>query len=104
MTNYEAISARLYPYDVDDALIHISCMDAGLSPTDEYSVTAKKSVAKATIDVLKQLVVLASESNGGFSLGYNIAELRSRIHALAKENGLADIAAEFNPRPKVKFL
>lgn len=58
MTNYEAISARLYPYDVDDALIHISCMNAGLSPTDEYSVTAKKSVAKATIDVLKQLVVL----------------------------------------------
>lgn len=104
MTNYDAISARLYPYNVDDGLIHVSCMDAGLIPDDEYSAAAKKSVAKATIDVLKQLVVLASESNGGFSLGYNVAELRSRIHALAKENGFADIAEEFNPRPKVKFL
>lgn len=71
---------------------------------NEYSVSAKQSVAKATIDVLKQLVVLVSESNGGYSLGYDVTELRRRIHTLAKDNGFTDIAEEFNSRPTVKFL
>lgn len=104
MTNYEAISAKLYPYNVDDGLIQVSCMDAGLTPTDEYFVVEKKSIAKATIDVLKQLVVLSSESNGGYSLGYNVDELRRRIHEVAKDNGFADIAEEFNSKPTVEFL
>lgn len=104
MTNYEAISARLYPYNVDDGLIYVSCIDAGISPTNEYCSAARKSVAKASIDVLRQLVVLTSESNGGYSLGYDVNELRRRIHAIAKDNGFADIAEEFNERPTVKFL
>ena len=54
--------------------------------------------------MLKQLIVLTSESNGGYSLGYDVNEMRRRIHALAKDNGFADIAEEFNPRPKVMFL
>ena len=103
MTNYEAISARLYPYDVDDNLIAVACMDAGLGQEDEYSAEAKKPVSKAAIDVLRQLVVLTSESNGGYSLGYDVDGLRRRIHALAKENGFADIAEEFNPQPTVTF-
>ena len=40
MTNYEAISARLYPYNVDDNLIVVACVDAGLGQEDEYSVEA----------------------------------------------------------------
>ena len=104
MTNYDAISARIYPYNVDGNLIAIACVDAGIEQEDEYSVEAKKPVAKAAIDVLKQLIVLTSESNGGYSLGYDVKELRRRIHALAKDNGFADIAEEFNPRPKVMFL
>ena len=83
MKNSEVISARLYPYDVD---------------------ANKVSVAKAAIDILKQLIVLASEGNGGYSIGYNVEELRRRIHALAKDNGLTDIADEFNLQPTVKFL
>lgn len=104
MTNYDAISARLYPYNVDDNLIAVACVDAGLVQEDEYSAEAKKNVAKAAIDVLRQLIVLASESNGGYSLVYDVNELRRRIHAIAKDNGFADIAEEFNARPTVKFL
>jgi hypothetical protein len=104
MTNYDAISARLYPYNVDDNLIAVACVDAGLVQEGEYSAEAKKNVAKAAIDVLRQLIVLASESNGGYSLVYDVNELRRRIHAIAKDNGFADIAEEFNARPTVKFL
>lgn len=104
MTNSDAISARLYPYDVGDDLITVACMDAELPADEEYAPGNKVSVAKAAIDILKQLVVLTSESNGGYSLGYNAEELRRRIHALAKDNGLTDIADEFNPQPTVRFL
>ena len=104
MKNSEVISARLYPYDVDDNLVAVACMDAGLSADGEYSSANKVSVAKAAIDILKQLIVLASEGNGGYSIGYNVEELRRRIHALAKDNGLTDIADEFNLQPPVKFL
>ena len=69
MTNFEAISARLYPYNVDDNLIAVACLDAELKTEDEYATGNKVSVAKASIDVLKQLIVLSSESNGGYSLG-----------------------------------
>ena len=104
MTNFEAISARLYPYNVDDNLIAVACLDAELKTEDEYATGNKVSVAKASIDVLKQLIVLSSESNGGYSLGYDTDELRRRIHDIAKDNGLTDIADEFNATPKIEFL
>lgn len=61
MTNSDAISARLYPYDVGDDLIAVACMDAELPADEEYAPGNKVSVAKAAIDILKQLVVLTSE-------------------------------------------
>lgn len=104
MTNFEAISARLYPYNVDDNLIAVACLDAELKTEDEYATGNKVSVAKASIDVLKQLIVLSSEGNGGYSLGYDTDELRRRIHDIAKDNGLTDIADEFNATPTIEFL
>lgn len=105
MTNFEAISARLYPYNVDDNLIAVACMDAGLRADAMYwGPTGKTSVAKATIDILKQLIVLSSESNGGYALGYDVDKLRERIYALAKDNGLTDIADEFAVIPTIEFL
>ena len=104
MTNFEAISARLYPYNVDDNLIAVACLDAELKTEDEYATGNKVSVAKASIDVLKQLIVLSSESNGGYSLGYDTDELRRRIHDIAKDNGLTDIADEFNATPTIEIL
>ena len=104
MTNFEAISARLYPYNVDDNLIAIACLDATLGIDDEYTAANKAIVARAAIDVLKQLIVLSSESNGGYSLGYSTDELRSRIHYIAQDNDLTDIADEFNDTPTIEFL
>lgn len=104
MTNFEAISARLYPYNVDDNLVAVACLDASLVTDDEYTASDKPLVARAAIDVLKQLVVLSSESNGGYALGYDTEELRNRIYDLAKDNGLTDIADEFDPTPQIFFL
>lgn len=102
-TNFEAISARLYPYNVPDSLIKIACADVGLLADEKYSSVNKVSVAKAAIDILKQLIILASESNGGYSLSYH-DKLKERIYNLAKDNGLTDIADEFNPHPKIRFI
>ena len=89
---------------MDDNLIAVACLDAELKTEDEYATGNKVSVAKASIDVLKQLIVLSSESNGGYSLGYDTDELRRRIHDIAKDNGLTDIADEFNATPTIEFL
>lgn len=104
MTNYEAISASLYPYDVDGILIEKVGIDEGVDVRAEYSVADKIGVAKTVIGVLRQLIVLSEESNGGYSAGYSTDGLKKRIHDLAKENGLSDIAEEFNASPTIEFL
>lgn len=88
-----AISASLYPYDVDPFLKEKACIDEGIDTQADYTVTDKISVAKATIAILRNLIVLASESNGGYSLSYT-DKLEKRIFHIAKENGLDDIAEE----------
>lgn len=101
MTNFEAISAEIYPYDVDENLISKSCIDQGVNGDTEYDLSQKIGVAKAVIAVLRRLVVLSSEGNGGYSLSYDTEELRKRIFDVASENGLADIAEEFNSKPTI---
>ena len=105
MTNFEAISARLYPYNVDDNLIAVACEDAGLDAEVKYrSQTDKISVTKAAIDILEQLIVLSSESNGGYGLGYDVNKVRERIYTLATNNGLSAIADKFDDAPTIEFL
>lgn len=99
MKNFEAISAEIYPYDVDENLIRKACIDQGVNGDTEYDLTQKIGVAKAVISVLQRLIVLSSESNGGYSLSYDTAELRKRIFDVASENGLSDIAKEFDTEP-----
>ena len=86
MKNFEAISASLYPYDVDPFLKEKACIDEGIDTQADYTVTDKISVAKATIAILRNLIVLASESNGGYSLSYT-DKLEKRIFHIAKETG-----------------
>lgn len=101
MTNFEAISASLYPYDVDDALKEKVCIDQGLDARWEYSDDFKVPVAKATIAVLRHLLVLSGESNGGYSLSYDTDNLCRRLVSLARENGLVGIADEYDSRSKI---
>lgn len=104
MTNYEAISAKLYPYSVDDNLIEVSCIDNGLERDDVYSPKQKTEVAMTVISILRNLIALSGENNGGYSLSYDVNGLKTRICQIAKDSGLADIADEFNSKPQIIFL
>ncbi len=104
MTNYEAISAMLYPYDVEPMLVQKHCIDNNIIDDDEYNVTIKAEIARITIAILNNLLVLSSESDSGYSLSYSSEGLKKRIVSIAKENGLTDIAEEFTDAPTVEFL
>lgn len=104
MLNYEAIIGNLYPYDVDENLINKACIDNDVEPNDEYSIINKEKIARVSIDILISLITLSSESDSGYSLSYNVDKLKDRICFLAKKNGFADIAEEYDQRPKVYIL
>lgn len=104
MTNYDAISAMLYPYDVEPMLVQKACIDNNIEATDEYDVTFKVAIAQATISILRNLLVLNSEGDSGYSLSYSIDGLKKRIISIAKDNGLTDIAEEFTDTPSIEFL
>lgn len=104
MTNYEAISATIYPYDVDENLIKKSCIDQDIDPDTAYQRSNKTEVAKASISVLRNMVSLSSEGDNGYSLSYDTDKLKERIVSIAKENGLTDIAEEFDQKPRIEFL
>ncbi|MBO5217528.1 MAG: hypothetical protein J6B41_07285 [Alistipes sp.] len=97
----DAITAQLYPYEVDMLLIEKACIDNEMTAAEEYFADMKQGVAKATITVLRHLIVLQSESNGGYSLSYDIEALKERIYNLAKDNGLTDIAEEYDRRSHI---
>lgn len=104
MTNFEAISTELYPFEVPDTLIEKKCIEAALDAQDDYSIDNQTSVAKGTIAILRNLIELNSESNGGYALSYDTDKLKERIFFLAKDNGLDDIADEFKTTPTIEFL
>ena len=104
MTNYEAISAKLYPYSVDDNLIEVSCIDNGLERDDVYSPKQKTEVAMTVISILRNLIALSGENHGGYSLSYDVNGLKTRIYQIAQGNGFTDIADEFNSKPQITFL
>lgn len=104
MLIHDAIIASLYPYDVDENLILKACVDNDILTDDEYHPESKESVARATIDILSNLISLSSESDSGYSLSYNVDKLKERILFIAKSNGLADIVNEYDSKPKVYIM
>lgn len=104
MTNLEAISAMLYPYEVDRNLIEKQCIDFGITSEDFYANDFQADVARITVAILRNLLVLNSESDSGYSLSYSAEGLKKRIVAIAKEYEMSDIAEEFSDRPQVEFL
>lgn len=101
MTIYDAISAALYPYNVDDALIEKLCIDNELTMTSEYTKEDKPSVAVTTIAILRNLITLSSESDAGYALSYDVNKLKERIWSIAKENELIGVAEEYDTRSRI---
>lgn len=101
MTNLEAISALLYPYDVDHTLLMKACVDGGIIIDDEYGIEMREAAAKAAISILRQLIVLSNESDGGYSLSYNVEKLEKRIASLAEEFELKEIAEAYSTKSRL---
>lgn len=89
ITKFDALIGELEPYTSSPASMTKSLLDAGVQdPEEEYTAEDKRTVAKATIAILKKLIVLSSDSLGKSSQGYNVDKLEKRIKLLAKENDL----------------
>ncbi len=89
LTILNALIGELEPYTAGPAALQKALADAGVDePETAYAATDRRSVAVAAVLVLKKLVVLASDSQGKSSQGYNVDKLEDRIEALCRENGL----------------
>lgn len=100
MTNLQALTATVEPYTASALSLELALTDVGLTTTATYS--DKTLIAKAAIQVLKKFLSLSNESEGGFSQGYNPAELHNRIAAIAAENGLS--GSQYNLQPKINNM
>ncbi len=90
LTKLDALIAELEPYTVSGSALRKALVDAGVeTETEAYDPAAdKRTIAIAAIRCLRKLTVLSSDSLGKSSQGYNTDELRKRIKALCRENGL----------------
>lgn len=98
MTILEAINSSLYPYAVDESLLAKLCIDSDIDSEDEYVASDREKVARVVIHALQNLVSLVSESNGGYSLSYDVDKIQERICSIARFNGLQDIVQEYDTR------
>ena len=96
MTLYEAVKAELLQYSASKSTIEKALVDAGLEPSATYSASEKTNVARVVITILRRLVSLASENEGGFAQSYNVGELKKYIKSFAAENGLSDLVEDLS--------
>ena len=90
LSKLNALIGELEPYTPSGAALRKALADAGVSDPDANYVASedKRTIAIATIAVLKKLIVLSSDSLGKSSQGYNVDKLEKRIKALCAENGI----------------
>lgn len=95
MTLYEAVKSELLQYSASKGSIEKALTDAGLGASDTYDPTAHKTaVAKVVITILRRLLSLSSENEGGFSQSYSIEGLKKYLKLYAAENGLSDLVED----------
>lgn len=98
MTISEALTVAVQVPGIDSNTIEKACIDAGLDSAGTYSASQSNDVDKATVNVLKSLLV-SSESEGGYSYNISADTLNRRIDQLERELGI-----ESDSRPTVKAV
>ncbi|HRY32108.1 MAG TPA: hypothetical protein P5531_03980 [Bacteroidales bacterium] len=99
MTILQAVEGELSPYTVDSNAISKVLVDNELSAGDPYTVNDKVAVAIVTVTLLRSLLSLSSESQGGYSQAYDRVGLQKRIDAIVDDNGLA---ASMSSVPRIR--
>ncbi len=101
LTKLDALIAELEPYTVSGSSLRKALADAGVqTETENYDpATDRRTIAVAAIHCLRKLTVLSSDSLGKSSQSYNVEQLKNRIKALCRENGLD--ASDFDEVPEI---
>lgn len=90
LTKLQALAAEIEPYTPSRIAMLKALSDAGVGDVETAYAPKddKRTIARAAVKVLTQLIVLSSDSLGKSSQGYNVDMLRRRIKAICKDNGL----------------
>jgi len=96
MTNLEALIAEIEPYTVSQNTAIRALVKADLVYSDTTSSDDDTAIATATVDCLSKLLVLGSESEGGFSQVYTDA-LKRRIRQICDQYSLDVTGFALNP-------
>ncbi len=91
MTILEAVISEITPYTVEVLVVQKAILDHSLVETDTYTATnvQKTEVAKCAVTVLKKMISMTSESEGGFTVQYDVNALQKRISDITSEYGLS---------------
>lgn len=100
MTYLEAIRADLLPFQTTTSMITRKCSKHDIVATDE--VSNEIMVAIIEVELLSQMMVLGSISEGGMSLSYDKDAVLALIKSICNQNGL-DVSLYCNT-PTVTFL
>lgn len=92
MTILEALTAAVQVPGIDTLTLEKVLIDANLTSSSTYIGSDARSVDMAAVDVLRSLIV-ASESEGGFSYSISQEALQRRITGLLTKWGVDDIGA-----------
>lgn len=88
MNNFDALRAEIAPYTTDRNTIEKVLIDHSIDGSETYTLSNKKAIAQASIQILTSFLSLKSEGEGSFSQSYDKAGLQSKIAALAESNGI----------------
>lgn len=88
MNVLEALISECEPYTVPEKVLLKSLVDVGLDQSEVYSLNNSKKVYEAAAGSLSRYTVLASESEGGFSQGFDVSRLKERIVVMCEKAGI----------------
>ncbi len=88
MTILEALYAEVDPFSPSRNLAIRALEKVELTYTDTADSDDDTLIATAAVDVLSRMLVVTSESEGGFSQSYDKAAIRSRIQQLCSQYGI----------------
>ncbi|GAA4338492.1 hypothetical protein GCM10023149_48490 [Mucilaginibacter gynuensis] len=100
MTKKEALIAVVSLPDLSDFELQKALIDNDVAD-GEYSKADGKSIDMAAIDILQNRIKVASESEGSFSISFNIEGAKAQVLALARKHGLTDLVASLTGQPVI---
>lgn len=97
MTILEALLAECDPFTPSRNLAIRALTKQELAYTDTAASDDDTLIATAAVDILSRMLVVTSESEGGFSQSYDKAALRNRIQQLCAQYDIDPSAYTIGP-------